>query len=409
MENLEMNNIFNTFKNKKILVTGHTGFKGSWLSEFLYSIGADVYGIALEADKLSLYNLINLKSKVKSYIEDIRNLENIKRIVKEINPDIIFHLAAQPIVLESYNDPVYTYETNVLGTVNILESMKNLNNLECAVMITTDKVYENKEWAWGYRENDILGGDDPYSSSKACAELIIKSYKKSFLNDKNIGVTRAGNVIGGGDFSKHRIIPDIVRAIEKDEPVELRNPNSIRPWQHVLDVLYGYLLFAYNLINNYKNISYSYNLAPIYNGDEYTVEYVTKTFIKIIGKGMYNINSQKNNKENNILLLDSSLIRKELNWKELFSIDEAIRETANWYKEYLNNTSLSNITSLQIEKYKQSRAEQSRAEQSSRLKYCYIKYYNFNKVNKENYFNYKKIGFKYVGVHSFHSYIEGVA
>lgn len=399
MENLEMNNIFNTFKNKKILVTGHTGFKGSWLSEFLYSIGADVYGIALEADKLSLYNLINLKSKVKSYIEDIRNLENIKRIVKEINPDIIFHLAAQPIVLESYNDPVYTYETNVLGTVNILESMKNLNNLECAVMITTDKVYENKEWAWGYRENDILGGDDPYSSSKACAELIIKSYKKSFLNDKNIGVTRAGNVIGGGDFSKHRIIPDIVRAIEKDEPVELRNPNSIRPWQHVLDVLYGYLLFAYNLINNYKNISYSYNLAPIYNGDEYTVEYVTKTFIKIIGKGMYNINSQKNNKENNILLLDSSLIRKELNWKELFSIDEAIRETANWYKEYLNNTSLSNITSLQIEKYKQ----------SSRLKYCYIKYYNFNKVNKENYFNYKKIGFKYVGVHSFHSYIEGVA
>ena len=354
MENLEMNNIFNTFKNKRVLVTGHTGFKGSWLSEFLYSIGSDVYGIALDADKLSLYNLINLKSKVKSHIEDIRNLENIKRIVKEINPDIIFHLAAQPIVLESYNDPVYTYETNVLGTANILESMKNLHNLECAVMITTDKVYENKEWAWGYRENDILGGDDPYSSSKACAELIIKSYKKSFFNDKNIGVARAGNVIGGGDFSKYRIIPDIIRAIEKGEPVELRNPNSIRPWQHVLDVIYGYLLFAYNLINNYKNISYSYNLAPIYNGDEYTVEYITKTFIKIIGKGMYNINCQKNN----ILLLDSSLIRKELNWKELFSIDEAIRETANWYKEYLNNTSLSNITSLQIEKYKQSRAEQ---------------------------------------------------
>ena len=396
--------VINYFKKKKILITGHTGFKGSWFSEFFNSIGANVYGIALDADELSMYNLIDLKAKVTSYIQDIRDLENIKRIIKKINPDIIFHLAAQPIVLESYTDPVYTYETNILGTINVLESMKDLNNLECAVMITTDKVYENKEWAWGYRENDILGGDDPYSSSKACAELIIKSYKKSFFNDKNIGVARAGNVIGGGDFSKYRIIPDIIRAIEKGEPVELRNPNSIRPWQHVLDVIYGYLLFAYNLINNYKNISYSYNLAPIYNGDEYTVEYVTKTFIKIIGKGMYNINCQKNNKENNILLLDSSLIRKELNWKELFSIDEAIRETANWYKEYLNNTSLSNITSLQIEKYKQSRAEQS-----SRLKYCYIKYYNFNKVNKENYFNYKKIGFNYVGVYSFHSYIEGVA
>ncbi|WP_299245836.1 CDP-glucose 4,6-dehydratase, partial [uncultured Brachyspira sp.] len=365
MENLEMNNIFDLFKNKKVLITGHTGFKGSWLSEFLNNIGSDVYGIGLEPEKLSLYNLIDLKTKVKSYIQDIRDLEKIKNIVKEINPDIIFHLAAQPIVLESYNDPVYTYETNILGTLNILESIKVLDNLQCAVMITTDKVYENKEWAWGYRENDILGGDDPYSSSKACAELIIKSYKKSFFNDKNIGIARAGNVIGGGDFSKYRIIPDIVRAIEKNEPVELRNPNSVRPWQHVLDVLYGYLLFAYNLINNKHNIHYSYNLAPIYNGDEYTVEYITKTFIKIIGKGMYNIKSQNfHNKENNLLLLDSSLVRKELKWKELFSIDNAIKETANWYREYLNNTSLSDITSLQIEKYKQSRAEQSRAEQS---------------------------------------------
>ena len=378
MESMVINNIFNSFKNKKILITGHTGFKGAWFSKFLLSLGAKVYGISLEAEKLSLYNLINLDDEVKSYIQDIRDLDKIKNIVKEINPDILFHLAAQPIVLESYNNPVYTYETNILGTINILESIKELNNLECAVMITTDKVYDNKEWVWGYRENDALGGDDPYSSSKACAELIIKSYKKSFFKDKNIGVARAGNVIGGGDFSQYRIIPDIVRAIEKNIPVELRNPNSIRPWQHVLDVLYGYLLFSYNLINNKKDISDSYNLAPIYTGNEYTVENITKIFIQIIGEGMYNIKPQDNNKENNLLLLDSSLIRKELNWKEIFNTRDAIKQTAIWYKEYLNNGNLYKITDLQIKEYEQSRAEL--------IVLLFIKYYNVNKVNNKIYF-----------------------
>ncbi len=342
-----MNNIFSLFKNKKVLVTGHTGFKGAWLSELLNTIGADVYGISLDADKLSLYNLIDLKTKVKSYIQDIRNLESIKKIVKEINPDIIFHLAAQPIVLESYNAPVYTYETNVIGTINLMEAMRELNNLECAVMITTDKVYENKEWAWGYREIDALGGHDPYSASKACSEIAIKSYKRSFLNNINIVSVRAGNVIGGGDFSKHRIIPDIVRAIEKDEPVELRNPNSVRPWQHVLDVLYGYLLVCYN-----ANVSDSYNFAPIDEGNIYTVEYITKIFIENIGRGSYKINIQDTNKkEMNMLRLDSSLARKELNWKEKFNTKEAIKHTAIWYKEYLNKNDINNITKIQIKNY----------------------------------------------------------
>ena len=399
MESMVINNIFNSFKNKKILITGHTGFKGSWFSEFLYSIGAEVYGIALKEDELSLYNFINLNDRISSYIEDIRNLESIKKLVNKINPDIIFHLAAQPIVLESYNNPVYTYETNVLGTINILESIRSLNNLECAVIITTDKVYENKEWVYGYRENDTLGGDDPYSSSKACAELIVKSYKKSFLKDKNIGIARAGNVIGGGDFSKYRIIPDIVRAIKKNIPVELRNPNSIRPWQHVLDVIYGYLLFSYNLINNKKNISESYNLAPMYTGNEYTVENVTRIFIDIIGEGMYNVKSKNNfSKENNLLLLDSSLIRRELRWKELFNIEEAIKQTAIWYKEYLNNANLCAITNLQIEEYKQNRTEQNRTEQNrtEQNRTCLIiillliKYYNINKVNNKIYFYKKK-------------------
>ena len=349
-----MKNIIEVFKNKKVLITGHTGFKGGWLCKLLLEFGSKVSGISLEAQKISLYNLLKLDKEVDSHICDIRKLENIDRIIKEINPDIIFHLAAQPLVIESYNNPLYTFETNIMGTINILEAIRKLNNLECAVMITTDKVYDNKEWAWGYRENDSLGGNDPYSSSKACVELAVKSYKKSFFENLNIATARAGNVIGGGDFAKDRIIPDIVRAIENNEAVELRNPNSVRPWQHVLDVLYGYLLTAYNLIKNNKNISAnkngelpSYNFAPIDN--KRTVEYITKVFIESIGKGSYKIKTQDTNKkEMNILRLDSSLARKELLWEEKFDTDEAIKQTALWYREYLDNK---DITNKQIKDY----------------------------------------------------------
>ena len=349
-----MKNIIEVFKNKKVLITGHTGFKGGWLCKLLLEFGSKVSGISLEADKISLYNLLKLDNEVDSHICDIRKLENIDKIIKEINPDIIFHLAAQPLVIESYNNPLYTFETNIMGTINILEAIRKLNNLECAIMITTDKVYDNKEWVWGYRENDSLGGNDPYSSSKACVELIIKSYKKSFFENLNIATARAGNVIGGGDFAKDRIIPDIVRAIENNEAVELRNPNSVRPWQHVLDVLYGYLLTAYNLIKNNKNISAnengelpSYNFAPIDN--KRTVEYITKVFIESIGRGSYKIKTQDTNKkEMNILRLDSSLARKELLWEEKFDTDEAIKQTALWYREYLDNK---DITNKQIKDY----------------------------------------------------------
>ena len=349
-----MKNIIEVFKNKKVLITGHTGFKGGWLCKLLLEFGSKVSGISLEADKISLYNLLKLDNEVDSHICDIRKLENIDRIIKEINPDIIFHLAAQPLVIESYNNPLYTFETNIMGTINILEAIRKLNNLECAIMITTDKVYDNKEWVWGYRENDSLGGNDPYSSSKACVELAVKSYKKSFFENLNIATARAGNVIGGGDFAKDRIIPDIVRAIENNEAVELRNPNSVRPWQHVLDVLYGYLLTAYNLIKNNKNISAnkngelpSYNFAPIDN--KRTVEYITKVFIESIGKGSYKIKTQDTNKkEMNILRLDSSLARKELLWEEKFDTDEAIKQTALWYREYLDNK---DITNKQIKDY----------------------------------------------------------
>lgn len=339
------------FKNKKVLITGHTGFKGAWFSRLLLELGSEVYGISLEADNISLFNLINLKNNLSSYIQDIRYLENTKKIIKEINPDIIFHLAAQPLVIESYNNPVYTFETNLIGTVNIMESIKELNNLECAVMITTDKVYDNKEWVWGYRENDALGGHDPYSASKACAEIAIKSYKKSFFSNINIISARAGNVIAGGDFADNRIIPDIVRAIEKNIPVELRNPFSVRPWQYVLDVLYGYILIVYNAVTK-KDISESYNFAPIDEGNKFTVEYITKYFIKKIGEGSYNINIQDTSKkEMNMLRLDSSLARKELNWKEKFNTEESINQTALWYKEYLNKSDINKITDKQIKDY----------------------------------------------------------
>lgn len=349
-----MKNIIKIFKNKKILITGHTGFKGSWLCKLLLELGSKVSGISLQAEKVSLYNLLKLDNEAESHICDIRKLKNIENIVKEINPDIIFHLAAQPLVIESYSNPVYTFETNIIGTINILEALRKLNNLECAIMITTDKVYDNKEWVWGYRENDSLGGNDPYSSSKACAELVIKSYKKSFFENLNIATARAGNVIGGGDFARDRIIPDIVRAIERNESVELRNPNSVRPWQHVLDVLNGYLLLAYNLIENNKNISAnkngelpSYNFAPIDN--KQTVEYITKVFIDNIGKGNYKIKSQNTNKkEMNILRLDSSLARKELLWEEKFDTEEAVKQTALWYREYLDSK---DITDKQIKDY----------------------------------------------------------
>ena len=345
-----MKKIAEVFKNKKVLITGHTGFKGSWFCKLLLKLGSKVRGISLQAQKLSLYNLLKLDNEVESYICDIRNLENIKDIVRKINPDIIFHLAAQPLVIESYNNPVYTFETNIMGTVNILESVRELNNLECAIMITTDKVYDNKEWVWGYRENDALGGNDPYSSSKACAELIIKSYKKSFFENLNIATARAGNVIGGGDFAVDRIIPDIARAIERDEAVELRNPNSVRPWQHVLDVLNGYLLIAYNLIKSNKNISTelpSYNFAPVDN--KQTVEYITKVFIENIGRGSYKIKTKDTDKkEMNILRLDSSLARKELLWEEKFNTEEAIKQTALWYREYLEGR---DITDKQIKEY----------------------------------------------------------
>ena len=350
MEGL-VNMDLNFFDDKTVFITGHTGFKGSWLCKVLERTRAKVIGYSLNPPtEPNLFSLANISDNIIHIVGDIRDFSKLHEIIKFYKPDIVLHLAAQPIVRDSYKDPKYTYETNVMGTVNILESIRQNKCVKSFLNVTTDKVYLNKEWVWGYRENDSLGGHDPYSASKACAEIAIKSYKKSFFQDLNIVSARAGNVIGGGDFADNRIIPDIVRAIEKNTYVELRNPHSVRPWQHVLDVLYGYILLAYSMINN-KNISESYNFAPIDEGDKFTVEYITKAFIDNIGKGSYIINSSETSKkEMNMLRLDSSLARKELNWKEKFNTEEAIKQTAIWYKEYLNKNNINNITEIQIKK-----------------------------------------------------------
>lgn len=366
---MNINNL-SFYKNKNILITGHTGFKGTWLSWWLKELGANVTGIALPPEDIrgNLYNLTNLKNNINSIYGDIgdiskNNIDNIKNIIKTNNIEIIFHLAAQPLVLESYNNPVNTYQTNVMGTVNILEAARFCDSIKNIVVITTDKCYENLEhsqWFWPYRETDKLGGHDPYSSSKAMTELAARSYYKSFLKNKNIGLAtaRAGNVIGGGDFAQNRIIPDIVDAIKNNQVVTLRNPNAIRPWQYVLDALYGYLLLGINLDKDQDKLSTAFNFSPnnSNNISNITVETITKLFINNIKQGSYIIDSNNtmlsNKHEASMLKLDSSKAKSLLNWQCKFTEQEAILESVKWYQYYLsNNKHLQDLTIEFINNY----------------------------------------------------------
>ncbi len=357
LENLVkiMNIDFDFYKNKKIFITGHTGFKGSWLCLLLNKLEANVTGYALapEINNESLFDLANINQEVDSHIADIRDYKKLREVLQSSKPDIIFHLAAQPLVRDSYEDPIYNYETNVIGTVNLLEASKDLKSLKALVNITTDKCYDNKEWFWPYRENDTLGGHDPYSASKACSEIVTNSYKKSFFEKLNIGLAsaRAGNVIGGGDFSKDRIIPDIVKSIKDSQNLILRNPNAVRPWQHVLDVLYGYLLLGESLCKNPKEFSESFNFSPLEN-KEIIVEEITKEFISLIGKGSYEIvSSEANLHEATMLKLDSSKAFKKLNWTPKFKTMQAISETALWYKEYLKRSDIESLCQNELNNF----------------------------------------------------------
>lgn len=345
----------NFYLGKKIFLTGHTGFKGSWLSLWLVMMGAKVTGFSLLPEEESLFNLAGIGGEIEeSIIGDIRNSEEIVAAIKKSQPEIILHLAAQPLVRDSYFDPRKTYETNVIGTLNVFEAARKSGSVKVITNITTDKCYENREIDYAYKEDDALGGYDPYSSSKACAEILTSSYRRSFFQKEGIHLAsaRAGNVIGGGDFSVDRIIPDIFRAIRSGEKVKLRSPNAIRPWQHVLEPLYGYLLLSKNLYEKGDDFAKPYNFGP--NKDaEQNVEILTKTFIQKIGIGSYEIDNQATFHEAGILKLDHSRAEKELGWRPRLSFEETLEWTAECYRRYLEKKSeIGKVVLRQLEEFK---------------------------------------------------------
>lgn len=355
-----MNILFNDiYRGKRVLITGHTGFKGSWLSLLLNEMGADVYGFALEPPTSpSLYKEAKIDELVTSYIGDVRDLDYLTKVIQEVQPEIVFHMAAQPLVRESYKIPVETYSTNVMGTVHLLEACRSTSSVKAIVNVTTDKCYENKEWHWGYRENEPMGGYDPYSNSKGCSELITSAYRNSFFNPseyKNHGVSvasaRAGNVIGGGDWAEDRLIPDFIRAISKGEKVRIRSPFAIRPWQHVLEPLSGYLRLAELLYTEGPKFAQAWNFGP-YDHDARNVEWITKTICEFWGdEASFEIDKKPQPHEANYLKLDCSKANAELNWFPKWDIQTTLKSIVDWNKAYLNNEDIREVTKRQIHQY----------------------------------------------------------
>lgn len=343
----------NFFKNKKILITGHTGFKGSWLSQCLINFGADVHGFSLEPCKSSLYEKLSLQDNMHSTYGDIRDLDKISDFFMAVKPEIVFHLAAQALVRDSYEDPVNTYSTNVMGSLNVLKSVDLTNSVKSLVYITSDKCYENYEWPWGYRETDTLGGHDPYSSSKACAEILFSSFARSYWGDQKpfCASARAGNVIGGGDYAKDRIIPDCIRAADNNGEVILRSPNSTRPWQHVLEPISGYLALAKYLFNgNSKNVYSNWNFGPDVN-DEITTKNVADMVLNKIGKGSMKINENDKLHEAGLLQLNCDKAKIMLGWKPTWSSLESIEKTSIWYKQVMDGFCPIDVTNQNIREF----------------------------------------------------------
>lgn len=344
------------YKGKKIFITGHTGFKGAWLAFWLTELGADVTGYALAPEyQRSLFELSNLEKKVTHHIGDVRDLEHLSKVIKESKPEIVFHLAAQALVRRSYDDPLLTFHTNVIGSLNVLESIRSVDSVRSLVYITSDKCYWNNEWVWGYRETDALGGPDPYSASKACAEHVFKSYYLSYFKgrkDFGCGSTRAGNVIGGGDFSKDRIVPDIIKAIENNEPIVLRNPGSTRPWQHVLDPLHGYLTLAMHL----------YTHPELYNGEAWNFgpsNQSIKTVLELTDllKSQWDnqevrIESNQNQPhESNLLHLSIDKAQTLLKWAPKLHFNDAVMKTAEWFVRLQKGEDVVQVTREQIREF----------------------------------------------------------
>jgi CDP-glucose 4,6-dehydratase len=360
LENLEiMNELKNTYSGKRVFLTGHTGFKGSWLIKILSDFGAVVKGFALAPkNEINLYTEMNGDSLCESVISDLRDSVALKKAVLDFQPDYFFHLAAQPLVRLSYEIPSETFEVNAIGTANVLDAIRLLDKKCNVVIITTDKVYHNNEWEHSYKETDRLGGYDPYSASKACCELVIDSYKNSFFNlekydqhHKAIAVGRAGNVIGGGDWSKDRLIPDIAKALNANKEVVIRNPKAVRPWQHVIEPLFGYLELGVKLNSDPIKYAQAYNFGPN-TDDSLSVEEMVVKSIKSWGAGIYNVEVNSNNPhEAGLLKLDISKALNDLNWKPILNAQTAVELTINWYKKYYKKITATELMESDIKYY----------------------------------------------------------
>jgi CDP-glucose 4,6-dehydratase len=349
------------WKGKRILITGHTGFKGSWLCMLLNTLGAEISGYSLEPPtEPNLYKLCNINSFVKSTIADILDFDSLVNKIEKEKPEIIIHMAAQSLVRLSYNEPVMTYQTNVMGTINLLEAVRisKTRSVRVIVNVTTDKCYENKEWIWPYRENEPLGGYDPYSSSKACSEIVTASYRNSFFNSQEyndhkvaIATARAGNVIGGGDWAKDRLIPDIVNSLLNNEKVIIRSPNAIRPWQHVLEPLNGYLILAQRLYEEPQTAIGAWNFGPSENDAKKVIWIVEKFCEKWSTEASFEIDRTLQPHEANYLKLDSSKVRNILGWKPIWDLEITIDKIIEFYIIYKENNSVLEICNSQINQF----------------------------------------------------------
>ena len=339
------------WQNKKVLVTGHTGFKGSWLVLYLHRLGAKVMGVALEPTTLpNMFSACQIEQKIQSQFLDIRNLEGLQKTFAAFQPEIVFHLAAQALVGASYENPIETYSTNVLGTAHVLECCRLTTSVRVIVNVTSDKCYENKENSLPHKEGDILGGHDPYSSSKACAELVSAAYQKSFFQQKTgLASVRAGNIFGGGDWTRTRLIPDFVRSVHENSPLVLRHPEAIRPWQHVLEPVYGYLMLAEKLWASPKEFSSAFNFGPE-EASCVSVARVINKLIQIWGKGSFTKQNTQYH-ETQVLRLDSQKAKSMLGWKPHWSLDQALEMSALWYQSFYRNEDVYNTSIKQIETY----------------------------------------------------------
>lgn len=347
------------WEGKRVLLTGHTGFKGSWLSLWLHSMGAQVVGYALAPPTTpSLFEVAKVGQGIISIIDDIRDLERLRAVFAEHKPEIVFHMAAQALVRYSYIEPVETYSTNVMGAVNLLEAVRSTDSVKAVVNVTSDKCYENREWSWGYRENEAMGGYDPYSNSKGCAELVTAAYRNSYFHPEKynehgvaVGSGRAGNVIGGGDWAEDRLIPDMMRAITNGKSVDIRNPHSIRPWQHVLEPLSGYLLLAQKLYEAGPDFAEGWNFGPN-DDDAKPVQWILDTLTKSWGEGAsWKLDGGNHPHEAHYLKLDCSKAKSRLNWHPRWSLATAIDQICVWHKAHLVGADMKAICLNQIQQY----------------------------------------------------------